>query len=302
MTQIRSALKPDLFAHEAWKRKIGELGDPLQIISEHIDFAHLAGLIEGLFPRADASRGGRPPYPTEVMVRVLILKRLYNLSDEQVQYQLLDRMSFRRFCQLQESAAIPDRNTVWQFQQRIGEDGATALFQGVDMQIEQHGYKLSTSVDARHKFIRKVHTGTASEHDSTHFEQVLDMGNTGSGVFADRGYPGKQRSELLGTLGLKDNIQRKGQRGKPLSDCQKGRNRRIASTRARAEHLYAQIRHMGGKLIRTIGQARATAAMTLMAACYNLKRLARFLHDGVDPFYKKKRRTRGRMRPEAANV
>jgi hypothetical protein len=27
---------------------------------------------------------------------------------------------------------------------------------------------------------------------------------------------------------------------------------------------------MGGKLIRTIGQARANFAMTMMAACYNL--------------------------------
>jgi len=45
---------------------------------------------------------------------------------------------------------------------------------------------------------------------------------------------------------------------------------------------------MGGKLIRTIGQARATVAMTMMAACYNLKRLARFLEDGVDAFYKGK--------------
>lgn len=74
------------------------------------------------------------------MVRVPVLKRLYNLSDEQVEYQLLDRMSFRRFCGLAHSASIPDRNTIWLFQQRIGTDGATALFQGVDAQIEQHGY------------------------------------------------------------------------------------------------------------------------------------------------------------------
>ena len=43
-----------------------------------------------------------------------------------------------------------------------------------------------------------------------------------------------------------------------------------------------------GKLIRTIGQARATAAMTMMAACYNINRLAKFLDDGVDVFYKHK--------------
>ena len=140
MSHPRSAVKFDLFAGDARKRKIDSLGDPLQIIARHIDFAHLAGLIDALCPRPDGAKGGRPPYPTEAMVRVLILKRLYNLSDEQVRYQLLDRMSFQRFCGLSDSANIPDRNTVWQFQQRIGVDGATALFQGVELQLQRHGY------------------------------------------------------------------------------------------------------------------------------------------------------------------
>ncbi len=43
---------------------------------------------------------------------------------------------------------------------------------------------------------------------------------------------------------------------------------------------------MGGKFVRCIGQARASATMTLMAACYNIKRLASFLDRGVDPFFK----------------
>ena len=348
MPQPRSALKSDLFAADARKRKIESLGDPLQIIARHIDFAHLAGLIDALYPRPDAARGGRPPYPTEVMVRVLILKRLYNLSDEQVEYQLLDRMSFQRFCGLSDSANIPDRNTVWQFAQRIGVDGATAIFQGVDLQLQRHGYiarggqaidatlvlapiqhlskedkaqleqgqvpedwsaakrrqkdldathtkkhgkryhgyKLSISADIKHKFIRKVFTGTASEHDSTHFDEVLDEHNTSRAVYADRGYPSDQRSQMLGALGYREHIQRKAGPNKPLSECQKGRNRRIAKIRARVEHPFAQIAQMGGKCLRTIGQARATACMTLMAACYNLKRLAMFLQTGVDAFYK----------------
>ena len=93
---------------------------------------------------------------------------------------------------------------------------------------------------------------------------------------------------MLKALGYREHIQRKVKAHQPLSECQKGCNKRIAKTRARVEHPFAQIRHMGGKLIRTIGQARATMAMTVMAACYNLKRLARFLDDGVDAFYKNK--------------
>ena len=239
---------------------------------------------------------------------------------------------------------------IWHYQQRLGADGAAALFQALDGQLlrhgylarcgqiidatlvpapiqhftkadkEQlgqgnipsdwseakrrqkdldathtkkhgkgyHGYKLSISVDARHKFIRKITTGTASEHDSTHFDEVLDEHNTSGDVYADRGYPSAQRSEMLKVLGHREHIQRKAKPGQPLSECQKGRNKRIAKTRARVEHPFAQMRHMGGKLIRTIGQVRATVAMTMMATCYNLKRLAKFLDDGVDAFYKNK--------------
>ena len=44
----RSALKFDLFADQARQRKIEALGDPLQVIAKHIDFDHLAGVIDGL--------------------------------------------------------------------------------------------------------------------------------------------------------------------------------------------------------------------------------------------------------------
>ena len=48
--------------------------------------------------------------------------------------------------------------------------------------------------------------------------------------------------------------------------------------------MFAGIEQMGGKLIRTIGQARANFAMTMMAACYNLKRLTYFNRMGVIAF------------------
>lgn len=349
MITPRSALKFALFAQAGRERKLQEMDDPLEVIARHIDFAALASLAEPSLGRSDRRQGGRPAYPTEVMVRILVLKRLYNLSDEQMEYQLLDRMSYQRFCLLAQSMNVPDRNTIWRFGERLGVDGATALFQGVDAQLHRHGYmarggqaidatlvpapkqrisrderaqlregcrpdwseakarqkdvdashtkkhgkshfgyKMSVSVDHKHGFIRGLATGTASDHDGHHFDEVLDLNNTGTEVNTDKAYPSAQRCEMLGALGLKDGMQRKAQRNKPLSACQQRRNRRIASKRAKVEHVFAGIRHMGGKYVRTVGQARASAAMTMMAACYNLKRLASFLERGVDAFFKRK--------------
>ena len=50
------------------------------------------------------------------------------------------------------------------------------------------------------------------------------------------------------------------------------------------EHVFATIAQMGGKMIRTIGQARANFAMTMTAACYNLKRLVYFNKAGITAF------------------
>lgn len=148
------------------------------------------------------------------------------------------------------------------------------------------GYKLSVSVDLKHCFIREIATGTASEHDGHHFEEVLDEHNTGRDVCADKAYPSRRRQEMLRVLDWRDGMQRRASKDRPLSECQKRRNRKIASKRAKVEHVFAGIRHLGGKFIRTIGQARADVAMTLMAACYNIKRRAKFMHQGVNPFYK----------------
>lgn len=50
------------------------------------------------------------------------------------------------------------------------------------------GYKLSASVDLKHGFIRCIPTGTASEHDGHHFEEVLGEQNTSRDVSADKAY------------------------------------------------------------------------------------------------------------------
>lgn len=136
----RSAIKTDLFANQAHISKLDKLGDPLADIDQLINIKALAQAVEQTLPDIDYSRGGRPPYPVEIMLRILLIKRLYGLSDEQCEYQLLDRTSYKRFCKLEDSLNIPDRTTIWNFQQALGEDGVTALFNAIDAQIQQAGY------------------------------------------------------------------------------------------------------------------------------------------------------------------
>ncbi len=98
-----------LFADQEREAKLDSLGDPLAVLSKHVDFGLMAEEIDRWVPRPSRAKGGRPPYPTELMTRLLVLQQLFNLSDEQVEFQLLDRMSFQRFAGLKNTARVPDR-------------------------------------------------------------------------------------------------------------------------------------------------------------------------------------------------
>jgi IS5 family transposase len=334
MKTKRTALKTDLFAQVHHQDKLNHLGDPLQVIAQHIDFDALAQSIASYIDYGDQAKGGRPPYPLDVMVRILVLKHLYNHSDEQMEYQLLDRMSYKRFCGLTDALTIPDRTTIWTFENRLGQAGANQLFKALDSQLNQQGYiargrqiidaslipapkqkmtkkekalikqnatpadwspakrrqkdldaswtkkhgqstfgyKLTVNVDNQHKLIRAIHPDTAAPHDTNHFDKVL-CANTSQDIYADSGYTGQQREAELKQKQHRVHIQRKGKRNKPLSPAQQKRNNRIAKVRARVEHSFASIAHMGGKCIRTLGQARANFKMAMMALCHNIKRL-----------------------------
>ena len=99
----KSAIKTSLFAAEEREQKLDRKGDLLSTLDKHVSFSALAAEIDRIAPRPTSKQGGRPPYPTETMVRALVLQHLYNLSDEALEYQLLDRLSFQRFCGLRHS-------------------------------------------------------------------------------------------------------------------------------------------------------------------------------------------------------
>ncbi|WP_225610346.1 transposase [Pseudomonas sp. PDM19] len=69
-------------------------------------------------PHPSRVEGGRLPYPTELITRLLALQQLFNLSGEQMEFQLLDRVSFQRFIGPKNTARVP-RNTIWDFRKRL---------------------------------------------------------------------------------------------------------------------------------------------------------------------------------------
>jgi IS5 family transposase len=132
--------------------------------------------------------------------------------------------------------------------------------------------------------IRKLAVTHAAVADTTVFETLLDPANTSSDVYAYRGYPSAEREQNLTKAGWRVHIQRKGTAQRGISDTQKQRNRRIATPRARVEHVFGALAQMGGKLVRCMGIVRTTLSLHLKAAAYNLKRLVFLKESGLKPF------------------
>lgn len=86
-----------LFAAEERESKLSKLGDPLESLGQHVDFAALAASVDRALPRPHRYLSGRPPYPTELMIHPLVIQQLFNLSDAQLEFQVLDRASFQHF-------------------------------------------------------------------------------------------------------------------------------------------------------------------------------------------------------------
>jgi len=99
--------------------KLSKLGDPLEKLSLGVDFELFRDLLETRMSVTPKGKGGRPPYDYVLMFKIIILQHYYGLSDDQVEYQVNDRMSFMRFLDLTIADDIPDSKTVWHFTEKL---------------------------------------------------------------------------------------------------------------------------------------------------------------------------------------
>ena len=107
-------------------KKLSEIGDPLEKLNKYMNWSIFKSTIDSVF-EADYSKGGRPPFKRLMMFKVLVLQRIYNISDDQTEYQINDRMSFQRFLNLSLSDKIPDSKTIWLYRETLVKAGVIEL-------------------------------------------------------------------------------------------------------------------------------------------------------------------------------
>jgi len=124
---------------------ISKQGDPLEKLNEMIPWEIFRHHLKKVFAKEAKGPGGRPAFDYLMMFKILVLQRLYNLSDYQMQYQLLDRLSFQRFLNLGLQSTIPDEKTIWLFREALTRQGAIEkLFQRFQDLLESKGIIANT--------------------------------------------------------------------------------------------------------------------------------------------------------------
>ncbi|WP_405228433.1 IS5 family transposase [Lentisalinibacter sediminis] len=134
-------MQPGFFDLEDRYALLEELGDPLPKINEVVDFEAFRATLESTYEVPDPGKGGRPRTDAVLMFKVLFLQQLYNLSDDQTEYQIRDRYSFARFLGLGPEGRVPDAKTIWLHREQLNEAGVLeVLFAELMAQIEAAGY------------------------------------------------------------------------------------------------------------------------------------------------------------------
>src|SRR5213082_3401247 len=143
---IREARMGQLGFFDAEKRlaALSAKGDPLEAIDRLVPWERFRSDIEAVVLTPDEmkkSSAGRKPVDAIVLFRTLVLQTLHNLSDEQVEYQVRDRLSFTRFLGLGIEDGIPDGTTLWLFRETLAKAGLIEkLFERFGLHLEAKGY------------------------------------------------------------------------------------------------------------------------------------------------------------------
>lgn len=133
--------QPGFFDFDQLLQKLTKMGDPLERLNRVIPWEAFRADLNPIWENPERkSNAGNKPTDVVLMFKMVILQRLYNISDDQAEYQTLDRASFKRFLKVSH-AHVPDAKTLWAFKERMVNKGLErTLFDKFERYLREQGY------------------------------------------------------------------------------------------------------------------------------------------------------------------
>ena len=108
--------------------RLSKLGDPLEKLNAAIDWEIFRKPIRNRIRKENYSKGGRPPMDEIMMFKITLIQDWNNISDDNAEFMINDRLSFQRFLGMELGEKSPDAKTIWLFKEQLGKEGMRELF------------------------------------------------------------------------------------------------------------------------------------------------------------------------------
>ena len=126
-TTYRQSKQESLFEKEFTLKALSAMDNPLEQVSALVDFEFFRLTLEKTLLTEDCKTStGRRPMDVVLMFKVIFLQRYYGLGDHQIEYQIIDRTSFREFLNIHtvsDVSDVPDEKTVWACKNKLVKAG-----------------------------------------------------------------------------------------------------------------------------------------------------------------------------------
>lgn len=296
---------------QAYER-LERIGDPFAEIGSKINWDAFPPLLEGMYTNR-TEKGGRPNFDVVLMIKILVLQQWHGLSDQAMEREIADKLSFMKFLGFPER--IPDSTTIWLFRERLTEtDRLDIIWQELQRQLDEMNLRVKKGVIQDASFItsdpghaksdiprgdeaktRRSRDGTWAKKGTKsffgykmHVKLDNDYGliraveTTTAAVHdsqVDLANEGEVRYGDKGYSGAEtkgyDAAMRKAAKGHPLSYKDELRNKRISRKRSPVERCFAFAKRVcrSGHVAVTT-VARANAKMVVTAIVFNLYHLS----------------------------
>ncbi len=126
---------------EIRQQKLEQKKSLLNQLNQLVPWETFCPIMMRIHEKPRKSQAGRKPTDVLLLFKMLVLQKLYNISDDDLEYQVNDRLSFMQFLGLGLEDAVPDATTVWLFRDQLQQhDLVEELFEQFGAYLQGAGY------------------------------------------------------------------------------------------------------------------------------------------------------------------
>jgi transposase len=147
--------------------KIYQINDFLPKLNALIDWEIFRESLKQVREKDRKSNAGRPAFDVLFMFKVLVLKSQYNLSDDQTELQIRDRISFRDFLGLTFADTVPDAKTIWAFAEQLKAlELEQSLFDRFGEELDKQGFQAKSGLIVDGTFVEVPRQRNSQEENA----------------------------------------------------------------------------------------------------------------------------------------